>query len=69
MTEEPSIADISSACEMEQLTVLAEEEELLAPYENIRDWQSRMRALPHWDETHAMLYKVREKAQSERQRS
>lgn len=59
-TAEPSIADLSSACELAQAAVLEDIEERLRPFPLVRAWQGWVRdaTQPHWDETHAMLNKV-----------
>lgn len=54
-----SAADLQIACDLEQL-VLVGQEGALAGVPRVRAWLARVRAAcaPHWDDLHAVLYKV-----------
>lgn len=68
---QPSIADLSLVCEIMQLQVLGEEicERILCPHKKVLKWieDTRDATQPHFDEIHAIVFKVRKKLQQMQQ--
>jgi glutathione S-transferase len=59
--DQPSIADISSYCEFDQIEALAARGERLydfARFPHVTAWLQRMRALPHHDAVRSTLFKT-----------
>ncbi|KAI3522560.1 hypothetical protein L1887_00437 [Cichorium endivia] len=60
-SSQPSIADISLACEVMQLEVLSEKDyhRILDPYKRVKKWIDDVRSVtaPHFDEVHEYLFK------------
>mmetsp|Transcript_18897 Transcript_18897/g.26415 ORF Transcript_18897/g.26415 Transcript_18897/m.26415 type:complete len:221 (+) Transcript_18897:87-749(+) len=54
--DEPSIADLSALCELEQLTLINYD---FAPYPNVTRWIADMEAIEGFSEVHAVLNKVK----------
>ncbi|GLU05792.1 hypothetical protein SLE2022_228710 [Rubroshorea leprosula] len=62
---QPSIADISLVCEIMQLEMLDEKDRnrVLGPHKKVQTWieNTRNATRPHFDEVHAIVFKVKEK--------
>ncbi|XP_057978345.1 glutathione S-transferase T1 [Malania oleifera] len=67
---QPSIADLSLVCEIMQLEILDEKDRnrILGPYKKVQQWivNTKNATRPHFDEVHAVLFKVKEKLQKQR---
>ncbi|XP_039133673.1 glutathione S-transferase T1-like [Dioscorea cayenensis subsp. rotundata] len=65
---QPSIADLSLVCEIMQLELLdkKDRERILNPHKKILQWIENVKVAtnPHFEEVHAVLYKVRAKLHS-----
>ncbi|KAI3522562.1 hypothetical protein L1887_00439 [Cichorium endivia] len=59
-SSQPSIADISLACEVMQLELLSEKDyhRIMGPYKKVKKWIDDVRSAtaPHFDEVHERLY-------------
>ncbi|KAK4728730.1 hypothetical protein R3W88_021718 [Solanum pinnatisectum] len=68
--DQPSIADLSLACEIMQLEVLDEKdrERILGPFKRVLKWLDDTKNVmaPHFKEVHSILYKFKEKLQKQR---
>lgn len=56
--EEVSIADLSAACELEQLSVINYD---FSPFPHVSRWLKDMESLPEFNETHHIVQKVKAK--------
>ncbi|XP_055821496.1 glutathione S-transferase T1-like isoform X2 [Solanum dulcamara] len=69
-SNQPSIADLSLACEIMQLEALDEKdrERILGPFKRVLKWLDDTKNVmePHFEEVHLTLYKVKEKLQKQR---
>lgn len=67
---QPSIADLSLACEIMQLEVLDEKDRarLLGPHKKVQQWveNTRNATRPHFDEVHNILFRAKERIQKQR---
>ncbi|KAL3331323.1 hypothetical protein AABB24_034912 [Solanum stoloniferum] len=63
-SDQPSIADLSLACEIMQLEVLDEKdrERILGPFKRVLKWldDTKNAMAPHFKEVHSILYKFKE---------
>eukprot|EP00271_Cylindrocystis_brebissonii_P016667 TRINITY_DN4078_c0_g2_i1.p2 TRINITY_DN4078_c0_g2~~TRINITY_DN4078_c0_g2_i1.p2 ORF type:complete len:142 (+),score=29.53 TRINITY_DN4078_c0_g2_i1:715-1140(+) len=70
---QPSIADLSLACELMQVELLGptEKDELLLPVSRVRAWLAATEAAtaPHFAETHKLLRRAAEKARERREQT
>lgn len=69
---QPTIADLSMACEIMQLQVLYDEqvrERILSPHKKVLKWieDTKNATGPHFDEIHEIVFKVREILQKKMQ--
>lgn len=66
---QPSVADLSLACEVMQLELLdrRDVDMLLGPHEKVRKWLEKVKEVtsPHFEEVHDKLYKVSKRFQSQ----
>ncbi|KAL1556834.1 Glutathione S-transferase theta-1 [Salvia divinorum] len=67
---QPSIADLSLVCEIMQLELVDEKdrERILGPHKKVVKWvaDTKNATSPHFDQVHSVLFKVKEKLQSQR---
>ncbi|KAG6399314.1 hypothetical protein SASPL_140790 [Salvia splendens] len=67
---QPSIADLSLVCEIMQLELVDEKdrERILGPHKGVMEWidDTKNATRPHFDEVHSVLFKVKQKLQSQR---
>ncbi|CAN4127383.1 unnamed protein product [Withania somnifera] len=68
--DQPSIADLSLACEIMQFELLDEEdrERILGPFKRVLKWlgDTKNAMAPHFEEVHSILYDLKEKFQNQR---
>ncbi|XP_052170853.1 glutathione S-transferase T1-like [Diospyros lotus] len=71
-SSQPSIADLSLVCELMQLEIVDEQDKnrILDPYKKVQQWieDTKHATKPHFEEVHVVLFKVKEKLQSQRSR-
>ncbi|KAL6547918.1 Glutathione S-transferase theta-1 [Orobanche hederae] len=64
-SSQPSIADLSLVCEIMQLEILDEKdrERILGHHKRVLKWidDTREATMPHFDEVHSILFKVKDK--------
>ncbi|XP_060207083.1 glutathione S-transferase T1-like [Lycium barbarum] len=69
-SDQPSIADLSLACEIMQLEVVDEKdrERILGPFKRVQKWlnDTKNAMAPHFEEVHSILAEVEEKLQKQR---
>ncbi|KAI8546342.1 hypothetical protein RHMOL_Rhmol07G0109400 [Rhododendron molle] len=67
----PSIADLSLVCELMQLEVVDEKDRdrILGPHKKVKQWieDTNQATRPHFDEVHAVLFKLKAKLQLQKQ--
>ncbi|KAG7604501.1 Glutathione S-transferase T2 [Arabidopsis thaliana] len=70
-SNQPSIADLSLVCELMQLQVLDDKDRLrlLSTHKKVEQWieNTKKATMPHFDETHEILFKVKEGFQKRRE--
>ncbi|GAV57943.1 GST_N domain-containing protein [Cephalotus follicularis] len=72
-SNQPSIADLSLVCEIMQLEVLDEKDRnrILGPHKKVQQWieSTRNATRPHFDEVHKIVFKVKERLHTSKEKS